>query len=61
MKYYWKKCAKGQEKQTSSGYVGKAIAYWKHYGFKKTVRKVIYKLKGEKDSMNYEEFLKNME
>lgn len=52
------KVRQGQEKQTSSGYVGKAIAYWKHYGLKKTVRKVIYKLKGEKDSMNYEEFLK---
>lgn len=52
------KVRQGEEKQTSSGYVKKAIAYWKHYGFKRMVRKVFYKLKGEKDTMNYEEFLR---
>lgn len=52
------KVRQGEEKQTGSGYVRKAIAYWKHYGFRKMVRKVFYKLKGKKDTMNYEEFLK---
>ncbi len=36
----------------------KGICYWKQYGVKRTIRKIIRKMQGKKDTVSYEDFLK---
>lgn len=36
----------------------KGICYWKQYGVKRTIRKIIRKIQGKKDTVSYEDFLK---
>ena len=36
----------------------KGICYWKQYGVKRTIRKIIRKMQGRKDTVSYEDFLK---
>lgn len=49
---------KGIENNKDINIVYRVISYWKQFGLKRTIRKIYRKLKGEKDNVSYEDFLK---